>query len=132
MFSFVVWFLCVVTDDFRLFVGDLGNDCTDEMLTEAFQKYESFQKARVIKDRSNGFSKGYGFVSFSNPADFAHALREMNGKYCGSRPMKLKRSRWKDKVATAENLAKHKDATLPPPIPRRKDLTTKGARRTWL
>ena len=120
------------SDDFRLFVGDLGNDCTDAMLTEAFQRYESFQRARVIKDRRSGFSKGYGFVSFANPADFAHALREMNGKYCGSRPMKLRRSRWKDKVATTENLARRREVALPPAIPRRMDLTTKGARRVWL
>lgn len=102
------------------------------MLTDAFKRYESFQRARVIKDRSNGYSRGYGFVSFSNPADYTRALREMNGKYCGSRPMKLRRSRWKDKLATAENLAKHKDATLPPALPRRMDVTSKGARRTWL
>ena len=33
--------------DFRLFVGDLGPDCTDEVLKRAFEKYPSFQKAKV-------------------------------------------------------------------------------------
>ncbi|KAJ1032744.1 hypothetical protein NDA16_000765 [Ustilago loliicola] len=31
----------------RLFVGDLGNDVSDEILTAAFDKYPSFSKARV-------------------------------------------------------------------------------------
>ena len=115
-----------------MFVGDLGNDCTDAMLSDSFRSYESFQRAHVVKDRRTGYSKGYGFVSFSNPADFTRALHEMNGKYCGSRPMKLRRSKWKDKVATAENLARRRNATLPPALPRKMDLTAKGARRKWL
>lgn len=36
---------------FRLFVGDLSNDVSDEVLSAAFNKYTSFQKARVIRDR---------------------------------------------------------------------------------
>ena len=44
---------------FRLFVGDLSNDVSDEVLANAFSKYTSFQKARVIRDRLSakaGFS----------------------------------------------------------------------------
>ena len=36
---------------FRLFVGDLSNDVSDDVLSNAFNKYASFQKARVIRDR---------------------------------------------------------------------------------
>jgi hypothetical protein len=35
-------------NDFRLFVGDLGNDVTTEMLAKEFQCYTSFAKAKVI------------------------------------------------------------------------------------
>jgi RNA recognition motif-containing protein len=41
--SFTAWF--------RLFVGDLSNDVSDDVLANAFNKYTSFQKARVIRDR---------------------------------------------------------------------------------
>lgn len=34
-------------NDFRIFVGDLGYDCTDEILIKAFNKYSSFAKAKV-------------------------------------------------------------------------------------
>ena len=34
-------------NDFRLFCGDLGTDCTDEILARAFSKYPSFLKAKV-------------------------------------------------------------------------------------
>lgn len=36
---------------FRLFVSDVSNDCTEKVLIEAFSKYKTFQKAKVIKDR---------------------------------------------------------------------------------
>lgn len=36
---------------FRLFVGDLSNDVSDDILANAFNSYPSFKKARVIRDR---------------------------------------------------------------------------------
>ena len=67
-------------DDFRIFCGDLGNDVTDELLTRTFNKYPSFLKARVVRDKRTNKSKGYGFISFKDPADFTKAMKEMNGE----------------------------------------------------
>ena len=69
-------------DDFRIFVGDLGNECNDEMLRKAFSKYASFAKAKIVRDRRTHKSKGYGFVSFLHPKDYQKAMREMNGMLC--------------------------------------------------
>lgn len=97
---------------FRLFVGDLSNDVSDDVLTNAFNKYTSFTKARVIRDRLSQKAK-YGFVAFSDPEDFLKAWKEMDGKYfcflfiffwstnniihdvgkyVGNRPVKLKKA----------------------------------------
>lgn len=46
VFTFIV---CI--EWFRLFVGDLSNDVSDDVLANAFNKYPSFTKARVIRDR---------------------------------------------------------------------------------
>ena len=40
-----------ISEWFRLFVGDLSNDVSDDVLANAFNKYPSFTKARVIRDR---------------------------------------------------------------------------------
>ncbi|KAK6636778.1 hypothetical protein RUM43_010441 [Polyplax serrata] len=82
-------------DDFRIFCGDLGNDVTDEVLTRAFNKYTSFLKAKVVRDKRTNKTKGFGFVSFKDPQDFIKAMKEMNGRYVGSRPIKLRKSTWK-------------------------------------
>merc|ERR1719221_1075343 len=89
-------------DDYRLFCGDLGNEVTDDLLANAFRKYSSFQKAKVIRDKRTGKTKGYGFVSFSAPEDMVAALRDVNGRYVGNRPVRLKKSNWKDKSIDSE------------------------------
>jgi hypothetical protein len=66
---------------FRLFVGDLGNDVSDETLAAAFSNgHPSFVKAKVVRDKFTTKSKGYGFVSYSDPEDFMKAWKEMNGQ----------------------------------------------------
>ncbi|XP_045495035.1 RNA-binding protein 42 [Colias croceus] len=85
-------------DDFRMFCGDLGNDVTDELLARTFGKYTSFQRAKVIRDKRTNKSKGFGFVSFKDPGDFIKAMKEMDGRYVGSRPIKLRKSTWKNRA----------------------------------
>ncbi|KAK9732909.1 hypothetical protein RND81_04G031300 [Saponaria officinalis] len=85
-------------NDYRLFCGDLGNEVNDDVLSKAFSRFPSFNMARVVRDKRTGKSKGYGFVSFANPLDLAAALKEMNGKYVGNRPIKLRKSNWKERT----------------------------------
>ncbi|KAI3613969.1 rna-binding protein [Moniliophthora roreri] len=66
-----------------LFVGDLSNGVSDDVLSNAFNKYPSFQKARVIRDRLS--QKAY-------PEDFLRPWKEMDDKYVGNRPVKLKKA----------------------------------------
>jgi hypothetical protein len=87
--------------NFCIFVGDLGNECTDEMLTTAFGKYPSFVKARVIKDALTQKNKGYGFVAYRDAKDYVAAVRELNGKYVGNRPVKLRKATFEKRVDQA-------------------------------
>lgn len=84
-------------DDYRVFCGDLGNDVTDELLTSTFEKYPSFVKAKVVRDKRTNKSKGYGFISFRDAPDYAKAIKDWDGKYLGCRPIKLRKSNWKDR-----------------------------------
>ncbi|CAI5466196.1 unnamed protein product [Closterium sp. Yama58-4] len=87
-------------NDHRIFCGDLGNEVNDDVLAKAFQKYASFNKAKVVRDKTTGKTKGYGFVSFGEVMDCAAALKEMNGKYVGNRPIKLRKSTWQERIDT--------------------------------
>ena len=92
-------------DDFRIFVGSIGNDVTDDLLTRTFQHYASFNRARVVRDKKTEKSRGYGFVSFANSKDYVAALTDMQGKYCGNRPMVLSKATTSDRNDT-EAIAK--------------------------
>jgi hypothetical protein len=95
---------------FRLFVGNLAGEVTDESLHKAFARWPSLQKARVIRDKRSTKSKGYGFVSFSDGDDFFQAAREMQGKYIGSHPVLLRRSTTEIKAVTPrDNRNKNKN-----------------------
>ena len=98
-------------NDFRIFVGDLGPECTDQLLIGAFNKYQSFQRARVINDKLTGKNRGFGFVSFKDPHDGVKALLEMNGKYIGNRPVKLRKSTWQERAVKAIELRPEKKKT---------------------
>ena len=77
---------------FRLFVGNLGTDATDELLANAFAKYKTLSKVKVPMDKKTGKNKGYGFVAFESPDDYFQAFKDMNGKYIGQHPVQLKRA----------------------------------------
>lgn len=77
---------------FRLFVGNIAGEVTDDSLLKAFSAYPSVQKARVIRDKRTTKSKGYGFVAFQDGDDYFRAAREMQGKYIGSHPVLLRKS----------------------------------------
>ncbi|CAL8261526.1 unnamed protein product [Boreogadus saida] len=81
----------------RLLWNPTGMKVNDDILARAFSRYPSFLKAKVVRDKRTGKTKGYGFVSFKDPNDYVRAMREMNGKYVGSRPIKLRKSMWKDR-----------------------------------
>lgn len=84
-------------NDFRIFVGNLDPSTTDPQLLEHFsKKYTSIAKAKIVMDPT-GTSKGYGFVSFLAPLDCAKSIREMDQTWLGSRPIRVKRSDWKDR-----------------------------------
>jgi hypothetical protein len=94
---------------FRLFVGNLAGEVTDESLHKAFSRWPSLQKARVIREKRTTKSKAYGFVSFSDGDDFFQAAREMQGKYIGSHPVIVRRSTTEIKAVTPKDNRKGKN-----------------------
>ncbi|XP_062193927.1 polyadenylate-binding protein RBP47-like [Phragmites australis] len=79
-----------VASDHSIFVGDLASDVNDATLLETFSsRYSSVKGAKVVIDANTGRSKGYGFVRFGDDNDKTHAMTEMNGVYCSTRPMRI-------------------------------------------
>ena len=45
-------------NDYRIFVGDLGNEVTDDILYKAFSHYGSIKKAKMVKNKITGKNRG--------------------------------------------------------------------------
>ncbi|KAJ5899477.1 hypothetical protein N7495_004221 [Penicillium taxi] len=78
---------------FRLFVGNLSGEVTDEMLHKSFSQYPTLVKARVVREKRTTQSKEYGFVSFSDADDYFRAFNEMQKKYIGNHPITLRKAK---------------------------------------
>ncbi|KAF5727992.1 glycine-rich RNA-binding protein 3 mitochondrial-like [Tripterygium wilfordii] len=65
----------------NLFVSGLSKRTTTEGLREAFSKFGELVQARVVTDRVNGYSKGFGFVRYANLEDAAKGIEGMDGKF---------------------------------------------------
>ncbi len=51
-----------------------------------------------MTDPISGMSRGYGFVRFADESDQQRALNEMQGVYCGNRPMRISTATPKNKT----------------------------------
>lgn len=93
----------------RLFVGNLAGETTDDSLLKAFSRWKSVQKAKVVRDKRTTKSKGFGFVSFSDPEDFFQAAKEMNGKYIQSHPVVVRKAKTEIKPVVVKEDRKGKN-----------------------
>jgi RNA recognition motif-containing protein len=68
------------TGPVELYVGNLTYDVREDELRKMFEKYGRVDSARIITNRLNGKSKGYGFVSMPAPDEAGAAVNALNGK----------------------------------------------------
>ncbi|MCL4853531.1 MAG: RNA-binding protein [Bryobacteraceae bacterium] len=71
----------------KLYVGNLSYDTTDNDLRRIFEEFGSVDSAQVIMDRDSGRSKGFGFVEMGNNQEAEAAIKALNGKDVGGRPL---------------------------------------------
>lgn len=73
---------------YTIFVGDLSAEIDDEALGRAFDRFSSRKMAHVMWDMQTSRSRGYGFVSFLDPAQAEAALVTMSGQTVGGRAIR--------------------------------------------
>ncbi|KAL7578163.1 hypothetical protein ACA910_012602 [Epithemia clementina (nom. ined.)] len=71
----------------NLYVKNLDDSVTDDMLRDEFSPMGTITSARVMKDMKDGRSRGFGFVCFSTPEEANRAVNEINGKLIANKPI---------------------------------------------
>lgn len=64
----------------EIYVGNLSYDMTEEQLRKEFEAYGKVNSARLITNRFNGKSKGFGFVQMPDRAEAERAIAALNDK----------------------------------------------------
>ncbi|KAL8978214.1 MAG: hypothetical protein Q9205_006154 [Flavoplaca limonia] len=72
-----------------LFVHALSPSTTTEELTSFFSQSFPLKHATVVSDPTSKLSKGYGFVTFTDPSDALEALTTLNGSLFDGHKIKL-------------------------------------------
>ncbi|XP_024983859.1 heterogeneous nuclear ribonucleoprotein 1-like isoform X1 [Cynara cardunculus var. scolymus] len=63
-------------DHGKLFIGGISWDTNEERLKEYFQTFGEVIEAVIMKDRTTGRARGFGFVVFSDPAVAERVVKE--------------------------------------------------------
>jgi len=63
----------------EIYVGNLSYDVNDRELSKLFSKYGKVVSGRIIRNRSSGKSKGYGFVTMGSGDDMEKAVSALDG-----------------------------------------------------
>lgn len=70
----------------NLYVKNLENSITEEMFASAFAPFGTITSSKIMVDEKNK-SRGFGFISYSLPAEAAKAVSSMNGAIIASKPL---------------------------------------------
>ena len=73
----------------EIYVGNLSYDLTDEELKKLFAEYGEVSSARIVLNRFNGKSKGFGFVVMPNRPEAEKAIAAYSEKEFMGRKMRV-------------------------------------------
>lgn len=83
----------------KILVRNLDRETTEEELQKAFEAFGKVQSSTVVKEKSNGLSKGFGFVEMPKPGDAKAAIKNLNDSMLGANKIRVKYSQDKPEVA---------------------------------
>ncbi len=77
----------------NIYVGNLDFKVTEQNLNELFSQYGEVESAKIITDKYNGRSKGFGFVTMENDDEANEAIKALNGKNYNDRDITVNEAR---------------------------------------
>ena len=81
----------------EIYFGNLSYDMTEPQLLAEFVTFGKVASARIITNRFNGKSKGFGFVIMPDRGEAEKAINALSEKEIMGRPMKVNEARNLDK-----------------------------------
>lgn len=73
----------------EIYVGNLSYDMNDDQLRKTFEAFGKVDSVRVVLNRFNGKSKGFGFVVMPNRPEAEAAIAALNNKSVLGRDLRV-------------------------------------------
>uniref|UniRef100_A0A8C4LLF6 RNA-binding protein 3 n=1 Tax=Equus asinus TaxID=9793 RepID=A0A8C4LLF6_EQUAS len=77
------------SEEGKLFVGGLNFNTDEQALEDHFSSFGPISEVVVVKDRETQRSRGFGFITFTNPEHASDAMRAMNGESLDGRQIRV-------------------------------------------
>lgn len=74
----------------KILIRNLDRETTEEELKTAFEIHGKVQSSDIVKEKSNGLSKGFGFVEMPKPGDAKVAVKALNDSMLGANKIRVK------------------------------------------
>nr|XP_006974288.2 RNA-binding protein 3 [Peromyscus maniculatus bairdii] len=100
------------SEEGKLFVGGLNFNTDEQALEDHFSSFGPISEVVVVKDRETQRSRGFGFITFTNPEHASDAMRAMNGESLDGRQIRVDHA---GKEYTKSSPAAAKQVTDRPP-----------------
>jgi RNA recognition motif-containing protein len=73
----------------EIYVGNLSYDMTEAQMRKEFERFGEVKSARIITNRFNSKSKGYGFVEMPNRPEAEAAIKSLHDKDSFGRKLRI-------------------------------------------
>src|SRR6516225_7101320 len=80
----------------KLYVGNISFTITETDLQRLFEQFGSVTEIKIVTDRETGQPRGFAFVTMGNDAEGRAAIKSLDGKEFGGRPLKVSEARPKE------------------------------------
>lgn len=90
----------------NLYVKNLSDDIDDDKLRQEFSPYGTITSCKIMRDDKN-FSRGFGFVCFTQPEEATKAVTELNGRMVQNKPIFVALAQRKDVRRAQLEAARH-------------------------
>ena len=84
----------------KILIRNLDRETTEQELQTAFEAYGKVQSCVIVKEKSNGLSKGFGFVEMPKSGQAKVAVKTLNDSMLGANKIRVKYSQEKADTQT--------------------------------
>jgi RNA recognition motif-containing protein len=82
----------------KILIRNLDRETSEQELQTAFEAHGKVQSSDIVKEKSNGLSKGFGFIEMPKAGEAKIAVKNLNDSMLGANKIRVKYA--EDKTAT--------------------------------